>query len=182
MSRAAEISDRAAELRRSFDMSFAAPARRDVPAAEDMLVIHVAEVPYAIRLACVLGLHADCAITPLPTPVPELLGIAALRGAIVPVYSLGGLLGHAVLRTPRWFVTTRAGRDGLLALAFECFVRQARIAAEQICPAPAPGLPCVRAAVRVDDRLVPLLDIPALVADIERRVRAGTPQTRSSGT
>ena len=71
-----------------------------------------------LRLGELSGLFADKKVTWLPSPVSELRGIAGFRGAVLPVYDLGMLLGCPRAAAPRWMVVTAAARIGL---AFEGF-------------------------------------------------------------
>ncbi len=68
--------------------SFAEAPRGDVETTCDLLTIRVGGDAYALRLAEVGGLFVDRVVTPLPTLVPELVGIAGFRAALVPVYDL----------------------------------------------------------------------------------------------
>ena len=72
--------------------------------------------PFAFRLAEIAGVAVDRKLTSLPSPVPELLGLAGLRGRLVPVYSLTALLGGTPEGTAgRWLVLdcgrSRRARD-----------------------------------------------------------------------
>lgn len=109
----------AAQLRADFDRSFAAAQGDAAPSREDFLSIRVDEDRYALRLTEVAQLMPLAAMTPLPGPLPVLLGIIGLRGVIVPVYDLRRLLGHAAAKPPRWLVV--AGGDPAVALAFDMF-------------------------------------------------------------
>src|ERR1700760_4167096 len=104
------------ELRGDFDRSFAEPARsHDVEHAE-LLAVRAGGRPYALRLSQTAGLHPDRPVTPLPGPIPALLGLAGFAGTVVPVYDLAGLLGHPGATRPRWLVL--AAGTPPLALAF----------------------------------------------------------------
>src|SRR5215218_10100104 len=85
--------NRAAELREAFDRSFAQLATSEADVVESLLGIRIGTDPYGLRLGELSGLFADKKITRLPSPVSELLGIAGFRGAVLPVYDLGMLLG-----------------------------------------------------------------------------------------
>ena len=117
---------RVEELRRAFDCSFAEPPRSDAASLEDLLEITVGGTPYALRITEISGLFADRTITPLPTPVPELLGITGFRGSILPVYDLAAMLGYpmAAAAKPRWLAIAAALPVGL---AFDGFERHQRI-------------------------------------------------------
>ena len=95
---------RATELRDAFDRAFADAPARERGAQYELLQIELAGEPYAIALADISSLHVDLAIVAVPARAPALLGVIALRGAIVPVYDLRRLLGLAATRPPRWAV------------------------------------------------------------------------------
>jgi purine-binding chemotaxis protein CheW len=116
------MNDRAAELRDAFDRSFALVARPPAGAAESLLRIRVGADPYILRLGGLSGLFADKKITRLPSPVSQLLGIAGFRGAVLPIYDLGMLLGTAKAAAPRWMVVTAAARIGLAFDGFDGYL------------------------------------------------------------
>lgn len=95
---------RADELRDAFDRSFAAAPAVDQRAPHELLRIELGGEPYAIALAEIRSLHVDLAIVPVPARAPALLGVVAVRGAIVPVYDLRRLLGLPATKPPRWAV------------------------------------------------------------------------------
>ena len=95
----------ARELRRAFDASFAVPARGRVADVERLLRLHFGADGYALRLADIGGLSAARKIVPIDSAIPEVLGLAGIRGNLVPVYSLSMLLGYGTeTEPPRWFV------------------------------------------------------------------------------
>jgi chemotaxis signal transduction protein len=116
------INDRAAELREAFDRSFAQVARSEAGAAENLLGIRVGADPYVLRLGELSGLFADKKITWVPSPVSELRGIAGFRGAVLPIYDLGMLLGAPRAAAPRWTVVLAAARIGLAFEGFDGFL------------------------------------------------------------
>ena len=128
---------RAIDLRDVFDRGFADPPPPPEPAHSDFLCIEVAGEPLAIRLAEIASLHADLRIVALPTRAPELLGVAAIRVSIVPIYDLGIALGAASKASARWTVLLRGGTVGF---AFAGYDGHARIADRAI------ALPAGRAA------------------------------------
>ncbi len=125
------VVDRAAELRARFDRGFAEPPHPGAVATVDLLAIRLGGAPYALRLGELAGLFADRAVTPLPTEIPALLGVAGFRGAIVPVYDLRRLLGCAATAPPRWLVVTTQlavgfgfdGLDGHLRIPVDAIAR-----------------------------------------------------------
>jgi chemotaxis signal transduction protein len=109
----------AATLRRHFDEAFAAPASPITEPLEDLLAIRVGSDSYALRLSEIAGLHLGVKIVPVPSPVPQLLGIAGIRGMMVPIYDLAALLRYPPEANSRWFVLARAPRP--VGFAFETF-------------------------------------------------------------
>jgi chemotaxis signal transduction protein len=129
--------DRAADLRAAFDRGFAeAPAAGAAPYV-DLLRVRIGGEPYALVLAEIASFHADLRVVPLPSPAPELLGVAAVRTAVVPVYDLRAVLaatgGTGPGAAPRWLVVLRGAPP--LALAFDGFDGHARSDAGALPPA-----------------------------------------------
>lgn len=165
----APISERAAELRRSFDRSFAEAPRTDVGQAEDLLAIGVRGDPYAVRVPDVIAVAADRPITPLPGPLPELAGLAGFRGATVPVYDLGALLGYGEPGTLDWLVILARQP---LGLAFDRFDGHLRIARDAIVvEQTSAGRRHVRQVVRAADVTRPIVDVGSLLRMLEARAR-----------
>jgi purine-binding chemotaxis protein CheW len=124
------VTERLADLRHGFDQSFAEPPRRHDIESCELLAIRAGERRYVLRLSQTSGLFSDRPITPLPGPLPALLGLAGFSGAIVPVYDLGALLGHPAPDPPRWLVL--AAGTPAVALAFHDLDGHLRVATETI--------------------------------------------------
>jgi len=160
-------------LRRAFDNSFAEPLRVESDQLEDLLSILVAGDAYALRLAEISGLFVDRRVTPLPGPLPELLGIAGFRGAMIPVYDLGTLLGYPGVRTPRWLVLSATqARIGLAFDQFDGHVRlpRAAITAEDRVET---ARRHAREIARTANGARPVLDLPSILDAIGKRARHG---------
>lgn len=169
------FTDRASALRLDFDRSFAEPPPAPAPPLEDFLAIRVGTDPYAVRLAEVARLLVDGAVTRLPTPAPELLGITSFRGAIVPVYDLRALLGYPVAETPRWLAIAA---QVPVALAFDAFDAHLRLSREASAPS-AGGEPArehLRGVLRADDRVCPIVDVRSILEAIKKRTSSDKPQ------
>jgi chemotaxis signal transduction protein len=168
----------AAVLRREFDLAFAQPPRTESARLENMLAVRVGGDPYAIRLAQIGGLYAGRRIVELPTGMPELLGMVGFRGQIAPVYDLAALLGYSTRRAPRWLVLVQSRET--VALAFDAFEAQLMIPPEHIVASTGNGgdtRPHVRGAVHADAIVRPLLHLPSVIEDIQRRVANTHPTT-----
>jgi chemotaxis signal transduction protein len=114
---------RALELRNAFDRSFAAAARPPEPPHSDFLCIRVGGESSAIPLGDIASLHADLRVVALPSHRPELLGVAAIRAAVVPIYDLSAAFGIPGTGVPRWTVLVRGGSAGFAFAGFDGHVR-----------------------------------------------------------
>jgi chemotaxis signal transduction protein len=122
---------RAAALHAAFAQSFAEPARTEGSAKEDFLAVRMGDDVFAIRLREIAELHIREKVTRMPGGEPALIGIAAFRGAIRPVYSLATLLGIPSKPAPRWLIIAAAAP---VALAFDAFEQHLRVASDTIRP------------------------------------------------
>jgi chemotaxis signal transduction protein len=129
------ISTKAAEFRRVFDQARAAPSSTGAEVqAENLLAIRVARDVYAIRVSEISGISTDRRIIAFPSPIPELLGVAGLRGVLVPVYSLAALLGYGLeAEEVRWCAL--CGTEEPFALAFSGFEGYLRVPHTELYPA-----------------------------------------------
>jgi len=154
-----DLRARAAAMREAFDRGFAGAPAAAPGAHEDLLAIRVAGQARALALAEVRAVHVDRRITAVPGPEPALRGLAAFRGAILPVWDLHVLLGASPAERPRWLVVA-AGAP--VALAFARFEGHLRVAREAI----------IGGAVRVleaDGVPRTMISLPVLLDQIDRR-------------
>ena len=164
---------RAEELARQFDRSFAEPVRTIADESENLLALRAGRDDVLVRLAETKGLVGKPVIVPLPGPVPELLGIAGLRGSLVPIYSLAALLGQtAPDEVPGWVILVEA--DGLVGLAFEELAGYVQVHRREIASLPPDdgrgSGTGVREAARMNDGLRGIISVPSLVAALKQRV------------
>jgi chemotaxis signal transduction protein len=174
------IERRFSRLRTDFDRSFAQPlSSHDVEHVE-LLAVRAGGRPYALRLAQTAGLHPDRPVTPLPGPLPALLGLAGFAGTPVPVYDLGALLGHQIADRPRWLVL--AAGSPPLGLAFHDLDGHVRVTAEAIIgEAAGDGRRGVlRGMARLDGTTRPIIDVPAARA-VVHQMAGHAPGTEEGG-
>jgi hypothetical protein len=148
----------AAALRQSFDDLFSRPVVEPDGARVSALTVRVGGDPHVVRTALIAGLHAEPRILRVPTASAALLGIVGLRGVIVPVFDLAVMLGYPSTPTVTCLIT--AGPPQPIAFGIELFEAHVRIAAD---PGP---------AVRIDDILRRVIDIPSLLEAIRTRSHA----------
>lgn len=115
--------DRAAELRTRFDRGFAEPPEPEAPPTYDYLRIRLGGEPFALVLSEISSLHADLDVVSVPSPARELIGIAAVRSVLVPIYDLRLAIGAAATLPARWTVLVRGGTAGF---SFDGFDGHAR--------------------------------------------------------
>lgn len=160
----------AAELREEFDSSF---ARKPSAASEEhigCLLIEVAKARYALRVLQLDALHAGRTIVPVASPDAALRGLAAFRGGVVPVYDLASLLGQTRPRAPRWVFTT--GRNTPVAFAFDGFIGHHQAPVSDLTRASTGHSPFIAGLLRYGAEGFPLIQVPALVEAIAKRVAA----------
>ncbi len=158
---------RAAELRRAFDESFAAPVAGAPPATTDFISIRLGADALALRVSEIDALRADIIVVPVPSPVPEFTGVAGFRGKLTPVYDLGALLGYPST-TGRWIALV-AGRS--VGFAFDQFEEHFRIESS----AAAVGSSGngrdrhIHSIARRGEQAWPIVDLVSLVAALRQR-------------
>jgi purine-binding chemotaxis protein CheW len=172
---------RTAELRNAFDRARAVPVVSVVAEqVENLLAIRVSGDAFAIRLSEISGLATDRKIVAFPSPIPELLGLAAIRGRLLPVYSLAALLGYSPhAGQGRWLVL--CGTEEPVALTINDFEGYVRVPLAQVFLADQrAGLSThVKHVVRAADVVRDVVSIPLITKVIQRRCRnAGDPKER----
>jgi chemotaxis signal transduction protein len=156
------------QLRRAFDETFARVPEPQSSDDEEVLNIRLGNDLYVLRLREIAGVYVEHKLVPLPGPMAELLGIAAIRGVLVPVYDLGALLGYRVNAGLRGFVLARSKSpvgfacgtpERLQRLPRASFANSEEVGAER---------PHLSGLVRISDTLRPVVDMESLVQTIEK--------------
>jgi chemotaxis signal transduction protein len=158
------MTGRASELRDAFDRGFAAAVLPPDASRSDVLCIQVGGQPCAVRLGDIASLYADLRIVALPSHAPELLGVAAIRAAVLPIYDLAGVLGMPGAAALRWIAVHRDGQAGF---AFEGYDGHARIADGSLSTAERRGHVAGQLVAFGQPRLV--IDLGSVLAAIETR-------------
>lgn len=155
-------------LRQAFDRSFSeAPATGD-GAKERLLAIRIDGHRYALRLDEIAGLASRRKIVPIPSAMPQLLGLSGNRGTILPVYDLAALMGHEGRRTEtRWLVFAHGRHEdvGLSCFSLEGYLELPRSEIRpRESPSSAPARRHVHHTVRSSDGPRSVIDLSSLVA------------------
>jgi chemotaxis signal transduction protein len=164
----------AEELRRQFDASFAGPYAERGADVASFLAIRIEADEYALRVDEIRGFAAARKIVPVPSSVHALLGLAGIRGAVVPVFSLRALMGYAGGdERPRWFVL--GGGVAPIALAFEDFDGYLELPVSDVRPAGEAGRTHVREVLRTGDALRGVIALPSMAKTIEESAMTARP-------
>jgi chemotaxis signal transduction protein len=164
-------------LREEFDDSFRTVSGAGGVERLDFLALRIAGDPYALRLSEVASLQMDRRLVPVPSLLPELLGIAGFRGTLTPVYDLRALLGYPAGDTLKWLVVAHSAAP--IAFAFDGFDAHVRASVDQVSLGTGEANAAVRGAVHHGHDVLPLLHLPSLVDGIAQRIKAlGLPQER----
>jgi purine-binding chemotaxis protein CheW len=152
-------------LRRAFDAGFAAPPAARAAAEVGLLRLRAGGAPVAVRTLEAAGLVPAARLCPVPGARRELLGLAGVRGEVVPVYALSRLLGWPDAgERPAWLLLAGDPRDlaARVALACGAFEGQVAVPPGALVPATAspPALPLVAS---LDGASVPVADVAALL-------------------
>lgn len=134
MSPLSAASERVIELRRAFDEARIIPFSEGVEEQEEnLLAIRISGDAYAIKVSEIGGLAKGRKIVPIPSPIRELLGLAGIRGTLVPAFSLDTVLGYSPpAEQPQWLAL--CGTKECFGLAFHEFEGYLRIARSELYP------------------------------------------------
>jgi purine-binding chemotaxis protein CheW len=165
------IASKAVELRNTFDQARAIPfSAGAAEQVEGLLSIRVSGDPYAIRVTEISGLASDRKVVVFPSCIPELLGLAGIRGGLVSVYSLAALLGYGrEADQARWLVL--CGVEEQIGLAFSAFEGYLLIHSTQVYATDQrdAARAHVKHVLRSPDLVCPVLSIPNILELIKRR-------------
>ena len=126
--------------------------------------VRLGDESYALSVEHVREVLAGADITPLPGAGQHVLGLLNLRGDVVPVFDLAALLGaSARARSERICVATCAQGVGGLAVGEVTDVAELAGEGDSV------DAPLLAGTALVDGRLVGVVDVRAVFAELERR-------------
>jgi chemotaxis signal transduction protein len=152
-------------LRQHFDHAFTLPFAEQGAPQVKVLGVGIRGRSFSIALLQLGGVHRRPKITAVPSLVPEMLGVAGIRGVLVPVYDLGALIGLPPRSDSSWIALAQ---DKSVGLAFDEFLGHSTMDSriyEQATP-DATGLTRIP-ELEVGSR--PIVNVPALIDLIVRR-------------
>jgi purine-binding chemotaxis protein CheW len=171
MSALSPIAKTVADLRDTFDRSYSLPpSSLGAEQMENLLAVRLAGNPYAMRVTEITGLANNRKTVAIPSPIPELLGLAGIRGGLVPIYSLAVLLGYPrEVASARWLAL--CGNEDQAGLGFSDLEGYLRLPAQQVYAASQENMARghITQVARVDGLVRPLVSIPSLMEMIRKR-------------
>lgn len=166
----------AAALGRAFDQRFAAREAPDARRTEDLVLARAGATPVGLRLTEIAGLYDAARVVRAPGGAPGFVGLAGVRGRVVPVFDLASLLGSgAADAAPRPLLAIAAGADrvGLLVSRPIGYVELPHPEGDEAGDTLG-AQPFVRRLARAAGALVAVVDVPAVVREIAARSGGAT--------
>ena len=173
MSDSLTMTSTAAELRNEFDRAYAISLSSDQSEqTENLLAIRLGGDLYAIRVNEIIGLAKDRKTIPLPGPIPELLGVAGIRGGLVSVYSLAALLGYGLNgNSGRWLAL--CGTEEPFGLAFSDFEGYIKVPFAQVYAQNNVIREHVKDVARTEDSVRAIVNISSILDTLKKRCGTG---------
>ena len=163
------------KLRTTFDQAFAITPRAEAEPLISLISVRVINKPFVLRSEHIIGIVKPTRITPFPSSIPESIGVAGIRGVLVPVFHLARFLGlECPTGAVHWIVL--ANRESPIGFAFEKFEGQVDVAKSGLYfdengrgSAPSNLLARIGLSVR------PIIDIPQIVEEIRKKAGPSRP-------
>jgi chemotaxis signal transduction protein len=165
-------SKRFADMRRAFDQSFATPHVGASESLERMIVIRLGGEPFAMRASHISGIARAKCIVSLPSRIPEVLGLAGIRGTLVPVFDLRSILKlKPCVSTPSWLALVVDQVP--IALGFDEFDGQVELSPTNLYADESPTPRShVQLLARIGPSVHPVIDIPSILEVIRKKADA----------
>jgi chemotaxis signal transduction protein len=177
MSCGPDLAERLESLREEFDRSFACRAPGAPGARTRFIAIRVGKQTLALRLEQVASVGLTPKLTYLPGSVPGFVGLAAVRGRLVAVYSLASLLSVAPDgEAERWIAYS--SRDPSVGLTFGALEGHLLLPGELASPPPAAeqAINHVGQVFEEGSRVRGIVELSSVLAVIGKLARARGPQ------
>lgn len=168
----------AEQLREVFDQSFTRAVGTSAARWQDFLQIRLDGHVHVLLLDEVSCLQPLNWMTPIPGPLPALIGIIGHKGEILPLYDLRILLGRSATVAPRWMVVSRQTNVALAFDAFDKHLRHPDEAVAQPAGAQAAG-DHIRTHLQADGQNWPIVSLVSVGNSIEQAARQCAQQQES---
>jgi chemotaxis signal transduction protein len=158
------------EIRRAFDQTFASAPSLENADLISLITIRLSGERFALRMDQIHGLARSRPIVPVSSRISELIGIAGMRGTLIPVFSLAALLGLPRSEECAWLAIIQG--DLPLALAFDALERRMEIRRTSLYEDSSPSRRHVRQLAQLGKEVCAVLDVPSLVEVIRNMAEA----------
>lgn len=158
---------RAEDLARAFDEGFAHAPLPGFERSVGFIALRLGGDPYAVRITEVAELLKGRTVIPMPSPSADFLGLARLRGGIISVHSLRGILGYSVpSENARWLLLAAPAQ--VVAFAIDDFEGYLGVGPSNILPSPAGvGRAHLSEVARVNQGHRPIISLQSVLARLE---------------
>lgn len=156
----------AEEMRRVFDQSFASAPPIETADLISLIMIRVSGERFVLRMDEIHGIGRDQPVVPVASRISELMGIAGMRGALVPVFSLAALLG--LPRTDEWSWLAIIQGESPMALAFDALESRMEIRRTSLYEDASPARRHIRQLAQIGNQVCPVIDVPSLTEGIRK--------------
>ncbi len=163
------LSHTLAQMRQSFDQSFAEKPQPETTPGEPYILIGVSKARLAIKTSEVLSIESHKPVLSLPGHSNFFIGLTGIKGKLIPLYNLKSILGHESERKDElchWLAVV--GGTSPLALAFQNFEGSVRIPESDVFM-PSEKQRNTREAFRLASQVISVLDIQSLISEISPR-------------
>lgn len=165
-----QLTARLHAYRDAFDRAFALPADTQRDPGIDILMIRMGETVFALRLDELSNVQTCGKVVPIPGSSTFLLGLAGIRGAVVPAFCLATLLGCASTDSKRWVVL--CNREAPVGLVFDELLGLRQVQLADIYPAQtAAGQTHSSEVVRQGSQVVSIINLDSVMDQIHRPMK-----------
>jgi chemotaxis signal transduction protein len=157
---------RLASLRQDFDQVFASPAGAEAGEMESLIALRLEGDAYGFSVAEISQMTVAGKLVAIPSRSPGLLGVAGIRGAVIPVYSLAVLLGYPKAEASvRWLAL--AGGKEPLALGLGDYEGYLRVPKAALVVPDRDAQKHVQSFVRANGAVRTIVSIASIVSSIQ---------------
>jgi purine-binding chemotaxis protein CheW len=161
------MTERVLEMRRAFDGAFALPRAARATDVEQAVIVQAGAQLLACRIHEVTRFESDRKVIPL-AGLPGLVGVAGIRGKLVPVYDLATVIGAPAAGATRWLAL--CGEGETIGLAFSRIDRFVRVPREDVYAIDeAAATSHVRQLLRAGTTAYHVLDVGSVLSAIRAR-------------
>ena len=137
----------------------------------ELISFYIAEQSFCIDIMAVREIRGWTSATPLPHAPATSRGVVNLRGAMLPIVDLGALLGlSATATTKQNVIIVVEANEQVVGLLVDGVSDILTLTNEMLQPAPpiaaGAGIANIAGLVEIEGRLLTLLQLDALVADL----------------